>query len=311
MNKTGKIIMSCGAFVIAAGLGVTAYVCTRNDSDVPTYVFSETSSSADVAETPTEPQPVLPLYDEYVPSQNGITESAKIMLRQNKDYTGWLRIKNTYVNYPVLKDPGEISEGQPYYNNEFHNPNSFYLHNNFNRNYEFAGALFMDYRDNLGATDNDQSENIVIYGHNMLNLTMFGSLRSYYNDYSFWEKAAFMEFSTNYGDYDYVVCGNAVTSGYKESDFVYWDMEELDTEESFDFYMQKLKEKQLFDTGVDVKFGEKLLTLSTCYGASENNTRFILVARRLRDGEVAGDLSTIERTKEYKEKQKEKNKKES
>lgn len=54
----------------------------------------------------------------------------------------------------------------------------------------------------------------------------------------------------------------------------------------------------MLDTGIDVQYGDKLLTLSTCY-ANEDNSRFIVVARRLRDGEVAGDLSTIQRTDEY------------
>ena len=85
-------------------------------------------------------------------------------------------------------------------------------------------------------------------------------------------------------------------------------MEELDTKEDFDYYKSMLREKQVFDSGVDYEYGDKLLTLSTCYGASENNMRFILVARRLRDGEVAGDWSTIQRTDEYIQKQKEKEK---
>ena len=54
----------------------------------------------------------------------------------------------------------------------------------------------------------------------------------------------------------------------------------------------------MLDTGIDVQYGDKLLTLSTCY-ANEDNSRFIVVARRLRDGEVAGELSTIQRTDEY------------
>ena len=54
----------------------------------------------------------------------------------------------------------------------------------------------------------------------------------------------------------------------------------------------------MLDTGIDVQYGDKLLTLSTCY-ANEDNSRFIVVARRLRDGEVVGDLSTIQRTDEY------------
>lgn len=305
MNKNGKIIASVAALLIAAGLGVTACVNSKRDKENPTPPVDMVQTT----EAPTEP-PTMPVYDSYVSSYDGKTEKTKLMLEKNKNYAGWIRIKNTPVDYPFLKDPGEIQEGQPYYNNEYHNPNSFYLHKNFERNYEFAGALFMDYRDDFGAFEETQSENIVIYGHNMLNLTMFGSLRNYYNDYSFWENAAFIELSSAYEDYDYVICGNAITSGYKESDFVYWDMEELDTEEDFNFYRDKLREKQVFDSGVDMEFGDKLVTLSTCYGASENNMRFILVARRLREGEVAGDMSTIQRTDEYIQKQKEKTTKE-
>lgn len=303
MNKSGKIILSAAVFLIAAGLGVTACTNSKRAKDNP----APPSEMVQTTEAHTEP-PTMPVYDSYVPSPEGMSEKTQLLLKKNKNYAGWIRIKNTPVDYPFLKDPGEIQEGQPYYNNEYHNANSFYLHKNFERNYEFAGALFMDYRDDFGAFEETQSENIVIYGHNMMNLTMFGSLRNYYNDHSFWEQAPFIELSSPYADYDYVVCGNAVTSGYKESDFVYWDMEELDSKEDFDFYISKLREKQVFDSGVDVEFGDKLLTLSTCYGASETNMRFILVARRLRDGEVAGDMSTIARTDEYIQKQKEKEK---
>ena len=56
----------------------------------------------------------------------------------------------------------------------------------------------------------------------------------------------------------------------------------------------------MINPGIDVKYGDKLLTLSTCY-SDEDNSRFIIVARRLRPGEVAGDMSTIERTEEYKQ----------
>lgn len=295
MNRIGKRIWFCTALLAVSAIALTA--CKNGDKKVAPVV--------QVTEAPTEP-PTMPVYDEYVPSADGMTEKSEIMLTKNKNYEGWIRIKNTPIDYPFLKDPGEITEGQPYYKNEVHGSNSFYLHKNFKREYEFAGSLFMDYRDEFGAVEDNQSENIIIYGHNMLNLTMLGSLRNYYNDHSFWERAAFIELSSKYADYDYVVCGNAITSGYMDSDFVYWDMEELDTKEDFDFYKNKLREKQVFDSGVDMEFGDKLLTLSTCYGRSEDNIRFILVARRLRDGEVAGDLSTIERTDEYIKKQKEK-----
>lgn len=303
MREYGKIIISGAAFLIAAGLGATACANSKRDKENPT----PPTEAIQTTEATTVPA-TMPIYDSYVPSPDGVAEKSELMLKKNKNYAGWIRINNTPVDYPFLKDPGEIQEGQPYYDNEFHNPNSFYLHKNFERDYEFAGSLFMDYRNNFGASEDMQSDNILIYGHNMMNLTMFGSFRNYYNNPTFWESAAFIELSSLYADYDYVVCGNAITSGYKESDFVYWDMEEFEDEEDFDFFIGKLKEKQAFDSGVDVDYGDKLLTMSTCYGASETNMRFILVARRLRDGEVAGDMSTIERSDEYKEKQKEKEK---
>ena len=76
-------------------------------------------------------------------------------------------------------------------------------------------------------------------------------------------------------------------------------MEELDSEEDFNFYIDNCKSRWMLDTGVDVKYGDQLLTLSTCY-ADEDNSRFLVVARRLRDGEVAGDMTTIQRTEEWK-----------
>lgn len=304
MNKTAKIISAAVAFAAAAGLGTAAYMTLRTTEGVPIPIVE-----TDPTEAPTE-APTLPLYDEYVSSPKGLTGAAKVMLKKNKDYAGWITIDNTYVDYPVFMDPGEIPEGQSYYGNQYYGPNSFYLHSSMNRNYDFGGSLFIDYRDDFGAVEEEQSENIIIYGHNMLNLTMFGSLRQYYNDYEFWKSASFIRLSSNYADYDYVVCGNCVTSGYSDSDFLYWNMEDLSDEEDFNFYFQKLKEKQRFDTGVDVKYGDKLVTLSTCYGATEDNNRFILVARRLREGEIAGEMSTIERTEEYKQKQAETEKEE-
>lgn len=302
MNKNGKFISTILALTII--LNGAAVGCTEKSEEKQ----RSSSEAVQTTEPPTEQPTTVPVYDSFVPTPDGMTEKTQLWLRDNKDYIGWIRIKNTYVDYPILKDPGEVQEGQPYYKNEHHDPNSFYLYKNFDRNYEFAGSLFMDYRNNFGGDENAQSENIMIYGHNMLNLTMFGSLRNYYNDHSFWENASFIELSSPYEDYDYVVCGNAVTSGYREDGFIYWDMEELDTKEDFDYYKSMLREKQVFDSGVDYEYGDKLLTLSTCYGASENNMRFILVARRLRDGEVAGDWSTIQRTDEYIQKQKEKEK---
>jgi len=301
MNKTAKIISACAA--CAAAIGLCAFVISLNrDEGNPTY-----SNVEETQPVTTEPAPVIPenlseIYD-YVPSPNGLTEKAKLFLRNNSDYIGWIKIDNTDIDDPIYLDPGMINPGEGY-GNETYEPNWFYLDHDLNRQPFRAGALFMDYRNVFGSSEKDQSENLVIYGHNMANNTMFGSLRKYRQDYSFYDESPFIELSSNYQDYQYIIFGFMITSGNWYTDFRYWDMEELDTEEAFNSYVETVRNGAMVDTGVDVKYGDKLLTLSTCY-VDEDNSRFLVVARRLRDNEIPNDVSSIERTEEYIQKQKE------
>lgn len=297
MKKTAKIISSVAACAAAIGLGAFVFSLNSKDGDVPTF-----SDIAPVETRPVETQAPLefPVYDDYLGSDAGLTERAKMLLRMNKDIIGWITIRDTEVDYPVVLDPGEIWEDTPGYGGEYYYANSYYLNHDLDGSYKREGTLFMDYRDTFGSVEDSQSENLVIYGHNMANNTMFGSLRRYRQDYGYYEGNEFITLSSNYRDYDYVIFGYRIASGNWYTDFVYWDMEELDSEDDFNYYYSSVMNYSMINPGIDVKYGDKLLTLSTCY-SDEDNSRFIIVARRLRPGEVAGDMSTIERTEEYKQ----------
>ena len=146
----------------------------------------------------------------------------------------------------------------------------------------------------LLAQNPDTVENIVLYGHNMADNTMFGSLRQYRQNPSYYKEAPFITFSSNYADYTYVMVGLLITGGDADSDFKYWQMEDLDDKAAFDSYMGSVNSKNMIDNPIDVQYGDSLLTLSTCY-SDEDNSRFLIVARRLRDGEdTASMLSTIQ-----------------
>lgn len=244
----------------------------------------------------------LPVYN-YVPPNSGVTGKFKTLMKQNNDVVGWLRINNTQIDYPLLKDPGDVTPNTGY-GSEFVEYNEYYLHHSFNRTYLFEGNIYMDCRNNFGSDESKQSENIVIYGHNMLNGSQFGNLRLY-KENGYYQTNPFVYLSSNYKDYEYVIVSYCITSGNADTDFRYWDMEELDTQEDFDYYVNRIKRDQLHDTGVDIHYGDKLLTLSTCH-ADEDNTRFIVLARRLRDGEVAGNFSTIQKTAPIQSKRKSK-----
>lgn len=289
MKKAIKMLKACGAVTLAAGITAAGLAGCSDKKHIVGKVETTIEATTDAP---------IPVFDDYVPSCKGMTERAKLLMKQNKDVCGWIRINNTDVDGPIVKDPGVISEGQPFYGEEAFDANYFYLDHDFHGGNYRGGTLFMDYTDNFGAVEDSQSENIVIYGHNMADNTMFGSLRRYRQDLEYFERAPFVELSSNYKDYDYVICCCAITSGSASSDYLYWTMEELDDEATFNEYISKARERQLFDTGVDVKYGDKLLTMSTCY-ADEDNSRFIVIARRLRDGESADDLSTVKRTDEY------------
>ncbi|MBQ3885605.1 MAG: class B sortase [Ruminococcus sp.] len=302
MKKSIKIGAACCAFAVAAGLGVLAYGLNKDDNKVSTV--SEVLATTQPTTDPNAGKISMPAgwTDKipYAPSNTGIKERAKSLLKINPDIIGWISIDDTDVDYPVVLDPGEIQENTPFYGPEYYIPDSYYLDHDLDGSSLRCGSLFMDYRDVFGENEDEHSENIVIYGHNMANNTMFGSLRRYRQDYSFYDQSPFIRLSSNYKDYDYVIFAFLITSGsYASTDFVYWEMEELDTKEDYDAYVARCKRDAMVDTGVDVQYGDQLVTLSTCY-ANEDNSRFLVVARKLRDGEKVGDMSTITRTEEWK-----------
>ena len=77
--------------------------------------------------------------------------------QENEDIIGWIYSENTPINYPVVQS----------------DDNEYYLRRLTNGEYNIAGSIFMDYRNSASLEDN----NTIIYGHNMKNNTMFGSLQ--------------------------------------------------------------------------------------------------------------------------------------
>lgn len=298
MDKKKKIIISGAAGAAALVLALTSVFTLKKDKGtVPTV--SDATTATEVTTTP----PGLPEGWEnnisYSKEVNGLSGRARSLLRLNPDIYGWIRMHGTQVDYPMTRDPGGVEKDNAFYGGEEYKPNWFYLDHDLDRSYKESGSIFMDYRDVFGSDELEQSENLVIYGHDMLDGSMMGSLRRYRQDYEFYKESPFIELSSNYRDYDYVIFAFLVTSGsYDATDFHYWMMEELDTKEEFDGYVEHCVKNCPLDMGIDVQYGDKLVTLSTCYGG-EGNYRFIIVGRRLREGEVAGDLSSVKHTEEY------------
>lgn len=270
MNKKKTILIVCSVAAVFAA-GVLVYVLTHKPTDdikVADYTPKVEETTAPVV---TEPEETTVYYPPFV---NGLSLRAQEAYQSNPDTIGWIRISNTVIDYPLVKGKD----------------NDFYVNHNFDKQPQDAGWVFMDYRNDFGP--DYFSDNILTYGHNMANGTMFSDIKKYQRNVEFYEANPIIEVSSLYADYQYKVFAFMRCNGMKGSDFEFWNYTMFnpnpDDPWSLETYLAKIDEKSLITTNVDVKKGDKLLLLSTCDdGDTENPTRFVVLARKVRPGEDA------------------------
>ena len=193
------------------------------------------------------------------PVDETILPKYQALYEENPEFFGWIRLEDTVLDYPVMRSFEDNDE---------------YLYGDFEGDYCYAGVPFADYR-----CDRD-SDNILIYGHNIRDGSMFRPLFKY-EDEDYWREHPTIMFSDLYGDYEYEILAVFRDRVYNKSDDVFKFYQFMDAEnaEEFDYAISQFKEKSIYDTGVDAEYGDKLITLVTC-AYHENEGRFVVVARR-------------------------------
>lgn len=190
-----------------------------------------------------------------------VLDEYKILLKKNKKLIGWVKIDDTYIDYPVMQT----------------SDNEYYLDHNLNQEYDKNGSIFMD-------KDCDvikPSTNLILYGHHMQSGKMFGDLDKYSNK-SYYEKHKYIEFDTIYEKGVYEVMYVFRSRVYSEQDvvFKYYQFIDAMSEVEFNSNMKEMAAMSLYDTGVTASYGDRLLTLSTC-DYQEKNGRFVVVAKKV------------------------------
>lgn len=183
----------------------------------------------------------------------------KDLYEQNHDFVGWIRIDNTPIDYPVMQ-----SKDNP----------EFYLKHNFKKEYSRFGVPFVQANCDIANDDN-----IIIYGHNMKNKTMFNAL-THYSDREFYESRKLIRFDTLEESNLYEVIGVFKTRAYSDNGFRYYDFTKANTEAEFNAYIEKCKALSFYETGLTAEYGDRLLTLSTCE-YTQNNGRLVVVAKMI------------------------------
>lgn len=175
---------------------------------------------------------------------------------QNNETIAWIKVNNTNVEYPVVKATN----------------NSFYLNHSFDKSKNSAGWIFADYKNKFDNTD----KNIVIYGHNMRDGSMFGSMLNILD--AKWYKN---EENTNITLYtENEKCIYKVFSIYKIENEDYYIKTEFKNDNEFEEFVKNLKKRSIKDFNVDISKDDNILTLSTC--ANNNKYRIVLHSVRVK-----------------------------
>lgn len=266
--------MSAAAAVLALAMCISACgeaepADNTEDSESTTPAASTTTSATTTAPkvtttttTTLPPLPVMSTYEEQY--------------EQNNDLIGWITIDGTPIDYPVVQAED----------------NFYYLDKDINHEYTKNGSIFADYQCEF--TSRTRPANIILYGHNMRTGPSFAKLTTYYPWYTGsaslqqYLTSPTVKFDTIWEEGTYKIFGAMFVNTKEEHGevFKYYKQRKITSEEEFYTYIAKIMDRSVFYTDVDLEYGDEILTLSTCYyPVGKIDTRFVVFARRVRDGE--------------------------
>ena len=201
---------------------------------------------------------------------------AEEMLAINKDYAGYVSIPGC-VNEAVVQT----------------SDNEYYLKKNIYDQTRSCGTVFADYRNVVNDYADLQSDNIILYGHNQRDGTMFGEMDYYKWDAKYWLKNPYIYFDNKYEHSTYVIIASFIINTEPEHDngyvFDYQNYINFTDDHPFDTFIKELNDRSHFHTGIDVNENDKFITLSTCSYEWEPS-RHVIFGRKLRAGETTENL---------------------
>ena len=164
---------------------------------------------------------------------------------KNSDTVGWINVNNTNINYPFVQGKD----------------NSYYLSHSFDKKYNEAGWVFLDYRNSKDLNN----KNTILYAHSRLDKTMFGSLSkvlksSWYNN----KDNHIIRLSTDTENTLW-----QIFSVYKISEESYYITTNFNTNEEYSKFLNTIKQRSIHNFNTNLDTNDKILTLSTCYSDTE------------------------------------------
>lgn len=245
-----------------------------NDPDIPTPTPVPTFTPKPTPSPTPSPTPNRKLRDDadtYRDKEKVKLDEDKILpeLKEiyalNHDLVGWLYIDGTNIDYPVVQ----------HWNREYYLRRDFYGKDNAN------GQIILD----TGCDPYTPSYNLVISGHHMNSGAMFGKLQQY-KDAEFWRAHKVVEFDTLMERKRYVVFAAFYSADYDENEEGFRYSVNIQYKRDADEWLKEIHAYQIYYTGIEAEFGDEFITLTTCDHSRRDDGRFVVVARRIREGET-------------------------
>ena len=245
------------------------YAATPSPS--PTPKVADAAEGPTVAPSPTPDRSIRKGPLPYALKEKVVLDKAAILpeLREiyalNNDLVGWINIPDTVIDYPVV----QAEDGD------------YYLSHDFFGEENINGQIILD----VLCDPYTPSYNLVVSGHHMKNGSMFGGLPEYRNQ-RYWEAHKFLELDTLMERKHYILFACFYSADYDEDETGFRYNAIIDYKMDADHWLEEIAENQLYDTGIEREFGDEFITLTTCDRTRHHDGRFVVVGRRIREGET-------------------------
>lgn len=248
-NKLKNLILVVLVFIFVIGIVyISYYLYNRNkDKKVNTDILNDIE--VDITE--------------ITPQKTEVMIKLEELQKENNEIIGWLEIEGTNINSPVLQTTD----------------NDFYLTHNYKKEKASSGSLFLDKDFDL----ENGSSNYLIYGHRNKQGLMFEDLLKYAKE-DFYKEHKTIKFTTNKEEAIYEILAVFYSRVYYKSEkdvFRYYYFVNANNEAEYNEFINEAKKASIYDTGITAKYGEQLLTLSTCEYSKEDG-RFAIVAKKIK-----------------------------
>ena len=257
MNKKYIIILSLLIVILAISSFFIIKEFAENKKEIDIYddlqeIVIEENTDIDTTNVDTE----IEKSEGESSNKYNLENIAKI----NSDVVGWIKIENTNIDYPVMQN------------------GDYYLHRNIYKNYSSHGTPYLAEYCNI-----QYSDNLIIYGHHMNDNSMFAQLDDY-KKHSFYENHKYIKFYSYYNgktiEKTYEVAIAFKTVVYSDKGFKYYNYTNFSDVQELNDFIENCRKLEFYNTGIDINYGDKLITLSTCE-YSQKDGRIVVVAKQI------------------------------